>query len=184
MRIARPALILGFTSALALAACDSRDYEAEMGDLQTQLDQARSELEAARAENETMTGEMELMRTETAEAGGEAGGAGAAPEQVGPQLVAVLETAADGLEQLDQIEQQAGDAAGDAVAEVRTSFLDIISSVQATAEELGIELQEAAAGAGGPEPAAGPEGEAPPEAEAQETEEEPAAEGEAQPAAQ
>ncbi|MCE3248147.1 MAG: hypothetical protein K0R41_1972, partial [Geminicoccaceae bacterium] len=38
---------------LGLVACDSRDYDAEITDLQTQLEQAQTELEAQRTENQT-----------------------------------------------------------------------------------------------------------------------------------
>ena len=43
---------------LGLAACDSRDYEAEIAELNSQLEQAQSELQQAMSENEELSGQI------------------------------------------------------------------------------------------------------------------------------
>jgi chromosome segregation ATPase len=154
----RPLIIaLPVAMALGLAACDSRDYEAELAELQTQLGDATSELETVRSENETLTTEMEELRTqaEAAPAGGGLDEEAAAA--VRTELESALETASQTAERLAALERdpEAPAAARTAaVGVLRNDVETIASSVRAAADELGLELQA------GVEPAAGPDEEA------------------------
>ena len=51
MAIKSLTIVLPVALSFGLAACDSRDYEAELAELQTQLGDATSELETVRGEN-------------------------------------------------------------------------------------------------------------------------------------
>jgi chromosome segregation ATPase len=163
-----PPLVL----ALGLAACDSRDYEAEIATLQTDLESARAELEEAQSQNEQLTTQMEELRTQ-AEQAGQAGGDTAALEPVQSEFNAIVEKASVSLANLTQLEAQP-DAPAE-LGDLRQNMQDIMQSVQTVAGELGLELA--------PAPAAGPEQggaaqEAQPETEAQPTEAQPTGEGE------
>jgi hypothetical protein len=155
----RPLIIaLPVAMALGLAACDSRDYEAELADLQTQLGDATSELETVRSENETLTTEMEELRTQ-AEQAAPAGGAldEEAAAAVRAELESALETASQTAERLAALERDPDAPAAartEAVGVLRNDVETIVVSVRAAAEELGLELQA------GVEPAAGPDEEA------------------------
>jgi chromosome segregation ATPase len=160
---------------LGLAACDSRDYEAEIATLQDQLGAANSELDTLRGENETLISEMDQLRAQ-AEQG--AAGAGALAEDtaaaVRSQLEGALEQASQTADQLAALEAEPDAPA--AVGALRSSVEEIVNSVQSAAAELGLELQagvEPAAGAEEPaEPAAGGQAgqsEAAPEQPADET---------------
>jgi hypothetical protein len=156
-------------SLLALAACDSRDYEAEIATLQ-------GDLESAQSENEQMQTELEELRAQAeAQPGMEAG----AIENVQTQLNNVVQTAAQTFERAS-----GGEADPEAL---RADMQLIVQSTQAAAEGLGVELETVALDTdsgpteGTPEPAAGPDTQQQGEAPAQE--EQPAA-GQEQPAAQ
>ena len=148
-------------SLLALAACDSRDYEAEIATLQ-------SDLEGAQSENEQMQTELEELRAQAeAQPAMEEG----AMETVQSQLNNVLQTAAQ------TFERASGDSDPEAL---RADMQLIVQSTQAAADDLGLELETVAldtdtgATEGTPEPAAGPD---------TQQEEQPAAAPEEQPAA-
>lgn len=175
----RLALSLPLVGLLALAACDSRDYEAEMGELQTQLDQARSELEAARAENQTLSGEMEEMQTQMGEATEAAGAAGGeALGEIEAQLNTVAQSASRSLEQLDQLAESGEQNVADAASGIREDLQAIVQSVHAAATSLGVQVESAVEGgitpAAGPAPDAGATQEEPAATEAEEGEEQPA----------
>jgi multidrug resistance efflux pump len=164
------------TSLLFVAACDSRDYEAEIATLET-------DLQGARSENEQMRTELDELRAQSeAQPGMAEGGL----EDVQSQLNNVMQTAAGTFERMASMTQQP-----DASPEQRTEALDlvradmqvIVQSVRAAADNLGVELEtvamdtDAGATEGTPEPAAGPEAPAQEEEPAAQ-EEEPAAEEE------
>lgn len=160
-------------SLLLVAACDTRDYEAEIATLE-------GDLQTARSENEQMQAELDELRTQAeAQPGMDEG----ALENVQSQLNNVLQTAAQTFERAGQA------ASGDQSAEaLRADMQLIVQSTQAAAQDLGVELETVAMdtdggpaeGTGTPEPAAGPDTQAPQEQGA--TEEQPAA-TEEQPAA-
>ena len=174
-------LMLPVALAFGLVACDSRDYEGEITGLQGQLEEAQAELETQRAENQTMTGEMEELRAQAEQtaAGGEVS------DQVRAQLETAMEKATQTAERLAALERDPdapADTRTEAVGILRTEVEEIVAAVDAAANELGVELQQAAATEGEgegqaqpgvaqenqaqqPEPAAGPEGEQEPRSE-------------------
>jgi len=172
-------LVLPVALAFGLVACDSRDYEAEITGLQGQLEEAQAELETQRAENQTMAGEMEELRMQAEQpaAGGEVS------DQVRAQLETAMEKATQTAERLAALERDPdapAETRTEAVGVLRTEVEEIVAAVDAAANELGIELQQAAVPEGEeeaqpgvaqesqaqqPEPAAGPEGEQEPQPE-------------------
>jgi multidrug resistance efflux pump len=144
-----PPLVL----ALGLAACDSRDYEAEIATLQGDLESARAELEEAQGQNEQLTTQMEELQ---AQAEQPATGDSAALEPVQSEFNAIVEKASVSLANLTELEAQP-DAPAE-LGDLRQNLQDIMQSVQTAASGLGLELA--------PAPAAGPEqGGAAPEAQ-------------------
>jgi chromosome segregation ATPase len=163
MTIRVAAATLAAASLMAIAACDSRDYEAEIATLE-------SDLQSARSENEQMQTQLDELRAQ-AEAQPEAQ-AGAMPEggmeNVKTELNNVVQTAATTFKEIGSMTEEP-----DAPAEQRTEALGglregmqkIVQSTQAAAENLGIELETVALDtdadategtATQPEPAAGP----------------------------
>ena len=179
-------LALPVALAFGLNACDSRDYEGEISELQGQLEQAQAELEAQRTENETLTGEVEELRTQAEQTGDTAAATGGeVSDAVRAQLGTARERASQTAERLTAIEAEPDAPAADrtaAIAILRTGAEEIVVAIDAAADQLGIELQQGAGteGAGEgqaqpgvaqespaqqPEPAAGPEGEQEPQSE-------------------
>ena len=181
MRIHLAAATIAAASVLALAACDSRDYEAELATLET-------DLQSARSENEQMQTELDELRTQ---AGAEPAMAEGALENVQTQLNTVVQTAAQTFERAGSTEQGASPEDSEAM---RADMQLIVQSAQAAAQDLGVELEtvamdtDASTTEGMPEPAAGPDAQQEPAATPQEepgaTPEEQPADEEQQPAAQ
>ena len=155
MKIRVAAASLAAASLIAIAACDSRDYEAEIATLE-------SDLESARSENEQMQTQLDELRAQ-AEAQPEGG-----MENVKTELNNVVQTAATTFKEIGSMSEEP-----DAPAEQRTEALGalredmqkIVQSTQAAAEDLGVELETVALDtdadategtATQPEPAAGP----------------------------
>jgi chromosome segregation ATPase len=155
MKIRVAAASLAAASLIAIAACDSRDYEAEIATLE-------SDLQSARSENEQMQTQLDELRAQ-AEAQPEGG-----MENVKTELNNVVQTAATTFKEIGSMSEEP-----DAPAEQRTEALGalredvqkIVQSTQAAAEDLGIELETVALDtdadategtATQPEPAAGP----------------------------
>jgi hypothetical protein len=155
MKIQVAAASLAAASLIAIAACDSRDYEAEIATLE-------SDLQSARSENEQMQTQLDELRAQ-AEAQPEGG-----MENVKTELNNVVQTAATTFKEIGSMSEEP-----DAPAEQRTEALGalredvqkIVQSTQAAAEDLGIELETVALDtdadategtATQPEPAAGP----------------------------
>jgi molecular chaperone GrpE (heat shock protein) len=160
------------TSLLLVAACDNRDYEAEIATLQ-------NDLETTRSENEQMQTELEELRAQAeAQPAMEEG----AIENVQTQLNNVVQTAAQTFERAS-----GGDTDPQAL---RADMQLIVQSTQAAAEGLGVELETVALDTdsgpteGTPEPAAGPDTQQQGEQPAATPEGQPAATPEGQPAAQ
>jgi chromosome segregation ATPase len=139
---------------LGLVACDSRDYDAEITDLQTQLEQAQTELEAQRTENQTLTGEMDELRTQSEQAPAAATAEGGqVPEEVRAQLATAMEKASLTAERLAALERDPdapAEARTEAVAVLKTDVEDIVVAIESAASELGMELEVAPAPAAGP----------------------------------
>jgi hypothetical protein len=160
-----PPLVL----ALGLAACDSRDYEAEIATLQGDLESARAELEEAQGQNEQLTTQMEELQAQAEQAGT---GDPAALEPVQSEFNAIIEKASTSLANVTELEAQP-DAPAE-LGDLRQNMQDIMQSVQTVAGELGLEVAPAA----GPEQG-GAASEAQPETGAQpQTGEQPEGEGE------
>jgi chromosome segregation ATPase len=142
---------------LGLAACDSRDYEAEIAALQSDLESARSELQTAQGENEQLKTQMEELQAQAEQSGGAGQEAGGAIEG---DLNRIVENANAALTSLTALETQAPDAD---ISGLRENVNQIMQAAQATAEQAGVQLQEAVQPAAGPEgqeePAAGGQGE-------------------------
>lgn len=162
MKLRRLAFLPPIALAMMLASCDSRDYEAELAALQSDLESARSELQTAQSDNERLTGEMDELRAQSEQAGGMDEEASAAVQS---ELNTIIENASATLANLSQVEAQ---AEGADVGGVRENVEQIIQAAQATAQELGLEVQE-----GQPEPAAGPADQQPDPAAGAEGEEQP-----------
>jgi chromosome segregation ATPase len=159
MKIRVAAATLAAASLIAVAACDSRDYEAEIATLE-------GDLQSARSENDQMQTQLDELRAQ-AEAQPEAMPEGGR-ENVETELNNVVQTAATTFERMGSMTEEP-----DAPAEQRTEALGvlredmqkIVQSAQAAAENLGIELETVAMDTDGdamegtatqPEPAAGP----------------------------
>src|ERR671918_1232591 len=123
------AATLAAVSLLGMAACDSRDYEAEIASLQ-------SDLESARSENEQMQTELDELRTQAEAQPAMPEGA---LENVQTQLNAVVQTAAQTFERAGSTEQ--GASAEEGTEAVRADMQTIVQSVQAAAQDLGVELE-------------------------------------------
>jgi chromosome segregation ATPase len=147
-------LVLPLALSLGVAACDSRDYDAEIAGLQGQLGDTTSELEATRSENESLKTQLEEVRAQSEQAGDAAAGLGeVAAAKIRDQLSSAMEKASLTAERLGALEAEPdapADQRTEAVGVLRTDVQDIVASLEAAASELGIELQAA------PEPAAGP----------------------------
>jgi multidrug resistance efflux pump len=153
-------VVVPLALSLGLVACDSRDYEAEITDLQTQLEQAQNELEAQRTENQTLTGEMDELRAQAEQAPGAAMAGGEVPEGVRDQLTTAHEKASLTAERLAALERDPDappEARTEAVNVLRTDVEDVVAAIESAASELGMELEAGPAPAAGPaeEPAAG-----------------------------
>jgi hypothetical protein len=152
-----PPLVL----ALGLAACDSRDYEAEIATLQTDLESARADLEEAQSQNEQLTTQMEELQAQAEQPGT---GDPAALEPVQSEFNTIVEKASVSLANLTELEAQP-DAPAE-LGDLKQNLQDIMQSVQTAASGLGLELTPAPA-AGPEQGGAAPQGGAQPETEAQ-----------------
>lgn len=183
MSIRLPAMAFAAASLIAVAACDSRDYEAEIATLQ-------GDLESAQSENEQMQTELEELRTQ-AEAMPEGG-----LENVQKELNNVVQTAATTFERMGSMTEEPNAPAEqrtEALGMLREDMQKIVQSAQTAAKDLKLELEtvamdtDAGATEGQPAPAAGPAGApqdepaATPEQQPAEGAQEPAAEGAEQP---
>ena len=167
-------LLLPVALSVSLAACDNRDYEVELAELQARLGDASSELDALRGENQSLSSAMDELRAEAEQTAAAAGSLGEeAAETVRSELESALEKASQTVDRLAALESEPDAPAAtrtEAVGVLRSEVEDIVTSVRAAASELGLELQadvEPAAGAADEqaEPAAGEE---PPEEPADE----------------
>jgi multidrug resistance efflux pump len=163
MHVRKLAFAAPIAFGLGLAACDSRDYEAEISALQSDLESARGELETAQGENEQLRTQMEELQARAEPVGGAGGQAGGAIEG---DLNRIVENANAALTSLTELEAQAPDAD---ISGLRENVNQIMEAAQATAEQAGVQLEEAV------QPAAGPEGQQEPAAGGQGDQPEPAA---------
>jgi chromosome segregation ATPase len=144
---------LAAASLLAIAACDSRDYEAEIATLESDLQTSRSESEQLQTELDGLRAQAEALPE-------------GALENVQTELNNVVQTAATTFDRMGEMTEEP-----DAPAEQRTEALTvlrqdlqtIVQSVQVAAQDLGLELETvtmdtdagAMEGMPEPEPAAG-----------------------------
>jgi hypothetical protein len=145
MNLRSLALVSPLVLVLGLAACDDRDYEAELAAMQEELALARNDLEAARAENERLT--MELDEAQAGPETAAAGAAGGPPmEDLQAEVVLIAERASLALANLNLLEEQAQVDAG----EVRQNLEEIVQLSESV-------VAGVMSGASPPpEPAAGP----------------------------
>ena len=173
MRIHLAAATVAAASLLAVAACDTRDYEGEIAALET-------DLQTTRSENQQLQSELDELRTQ---AEGQPGVEEGALENVQAQLNNVVQTAAQTFQRVGSAPEEAAATEGAAAEALRADMQLIVQSAQAAAQDLGLELEKVAMDSdagpaeGMPEPAAGPD------AQPAEEPAEPAAQGE-QPAEQ
>ena len=148
---------------LGLFACDGRDYEAEIAELQGQLETTRGEAETFRTEAEELRGRVEELQAGTTEAG--------APALDPEAARGEIETALGALSEVDQqiVELQPQLPSPDAVTGVRQNLEEAARAIGVLAQGMGIELDAVApAGAGATEaqqPAAGGQADQPVEAQ-------------------
>jgi chromosome segregation ATPase len=159
MKIRVAAATLAAASLIAIAACDSRDYEAEIATLE-------GDLQSARSENEQIQTQLDELRAE-AEAQPEAMPEGGL-ENVRTELNNVVQTAATTFEQMGSMTEEPDaptEQRTEALGVLREDMQKIVQSAQAAAENLGIELETVAMDtdadategtATQPQPAAGP----------------------------
>jgi chromosome segregation ATPase len=161
------AATLAAVSLLGMAACDSRDYEAEITSLQSDLDSARSE-------NEQMKTELDELRSQAEAQPAMPEGA---RDTAQTELNTAVQTAAATFERIGTMTEEPAAPAEQRTEELGTLREDmqkIVQSVQAAAEGLGLKLEtvaldtDAGATEGTPEPAAGPENQQPPAGQQQE----------------
>ena len=179
MRLHLAAATIAAASLLALAACDSRDYEAEIATLE-------GDLQSARSENEQLQTQLsELQAQAEAEPAIAEGGL----ENVQTQLNNAMQAAAGTFERVGTVTEEPDapvEQRSEALGLARADLQVVVQSLQAAAEDLGIELEtvamdtDAGPTEGTPEPAAGPE--APAQAEEPAAGEEEPAAGEEEPA--
>lgn len=152
MKIRVAAASLAAASLLAISACDSRDYEAEIATLE-------SDLQSARSESEQMQAELDGLRAQA-----EQGLPEEALQNVQTELNNVVQTAATTFEQMGAMSSEPdapADQRNEALGALRSDMQTIVQSVQAAAEDLGLEIEtvtmdtDADAMEGTPEPAAG-----------------------------
>lgn len=133
--------VLGTAAALALSACDSRDYEAELADLQTQLQDAQTELQQAQTENEELSGQITSLE----------GNQGQVPDTVQTELSEVRVAAQRTYDRLGALEREPdapADRMSEALAVLRADIEEIVQSIEAAGQELGVEFEQAASEAG------------------------------------
>jgi chromosome segregation ATPase len=158
MKIRIAAATLAAASLIAIAACDSRDYEAEIATLESDLQNARSENEQVQTQLDELRAQAEAQPEPMAEG---------ALDNVRTELNKVVQTAAASFEQMGSLTEEAGAPAEqtEALGALREEMQTIVQSVQTAAGDLGIELEtvamdtdaDASEGtATQPEPAAGP----------------------------
>jgi hypothetical protein len=143
MNLRSLALVSPLVLVLGLAACDDRDYEAELAAMQEELAMARNDLQAARAENERLAVELEETQAQPDPA---AAANGAPPlEAVQAEVVLIAERATLALANLNLLEETAQVDA----TEIRQQLEEVVQ----LAENV---VAGVMTGAPPPEPAAGP----------------------------
>ncbi len=151
MKIRVAAATLAAASLLAISACDSRDYEAEIAALQ-------SDLQRAKSENEQMQTELDGLRTQAEQSLPDG-----ALENVQTELNKVVQTAATTFEQMGAMTSEPdapAERSTEALGGLRGDMQTIVQSVQAAAEDLGLKLETVTMGTdadameGTPEPTA------------------------------
>lgn len=136
-----PLLALGATTLLALSACDSRDYEGEISEIQTELQEAEAQLQEAVAENETLSGQMAEMES----AGGDVPeGAAQAMNEIQVAAQRTYDRLGEMVEEPDAPAEQMEQA----ITALREDVQGILDSLSLAGQELGVELEQAATGAG------------------------------------
>jgi hypothetical protein len=151
MNLRSLALVSPLVLVLGLAACDDRDYEAELAAMQEELAMARNELQAVQAENERLSAELEEAQAQPeADPAVAANGAppadGAPPmEAVQAELVLLAERATLALAGLNLLEEEAQVDA----SEVRQNLEEVVQLAESMVAGVMMEAPP-------PEPAAGP----------------------------
>lgn len=136
-----PLLALGGAALIGVAACDSRDYEAEIATLETELQDAETRLQEAMASNEELNAQLAELE-----------GAGAeVPEEVQGQLSDAWTTAQRTYDRLGQIQEEPNvdpTRMREAVLVLRTDLQQMMTNLQSAGEDLGVELEQGAGQAG------------------------------------
>jgi predicted nucleic acid-binding Zn-ribbon protein len=160
MNIRVAATALAIAPLLAIASCDSRDYEAEIAALETDVQSARGEADQMRTEIEELRAQAEVQPDALPEG---------AIENVQAELNSIMQTASATFAQMGTMTQEpdaAPDQRTEALGVLREDMQKIVQSVQAAATDLGLELETVAMDtdadamegtASQPEPAAGPD---------------------------
>jgi hypothetical protein len=134
MNIRVAATALAIAPLLAIASCDSRDYEAEIAALETDVQSARGEADQMRTEIEELRAQPEALPE-------------GAIENVQAELNNIMQTASATFAQMGTMTQEpdaAPDQRAEALGVLREDMQKIVQSVQAAATDLGIELETVA----------------------------------------
>lgn len=105
MNLRSLALVSPLVLVLGLAACDDRDYEAELAAMQEELAMARNDLQAARAENEQLAAELEEAQAQPDPAA--AANGAQPPEAMQAEMMLLVERASLALANLNLLEEEA-----------------------------------------------------------------------------
>lgn len=134
MNIRVAATALAIAPLLAIASCDSRDYEAEIAALETDVQSARGEADQMRTEIEELRAQPDALPE-------------GAIENVQAELNNIMQTASATFAQMGTMTQEpdaAPDQRAEALGVLREDMQKIVQSVQAAATDLGIELETVA----------------------------------------
>ena len=154
MKIRVAATALAIAPLLAIASCDSRDYEAEIAALETDVQTARGEADQMRTEIEELRAQPNALPE-------------GAIENVQTELNTIMQTAATTFDRMGSMTQEPdapADQRTEALGVLREDMQKIVQSAQAAATDLGVELETVAMDtdadaregtASQPEPAAG-----------------------------
>ena len=134
-----PLLALGGAALIGLAACDSRDYEAEITELESQLQDAETRLQESLAANEDLNAQMAELE------------GGQVSETVQTELNEAYSTAQQTYERLGALEREPGadpQLIEEAVVVLREDIQAMMDSLQSAGQELGVQLEQGAGGTG------------------------------------
>lgn len=116
-----------------VVACDSRDFEAEIAELQAALESAKEQVENSVTENETLNEQVAALEGQLEEA--KSAGASAL-ESVKGGLDEAATSAEDALNKLDVLADQGQDEVSEAAAALREDLSTLLERLQVAAADI------------------------------------------------